>query len=179
MTASHALRIQCVGKTYRSGLHGCTATVRALVDVQLEIAFGEVVAVVGPRGAGKTTLLLCAAGLLTPDAGTIDRRCRSDRRTPVITYLSDIVHANADDSDVVLVDNVDDVRGDVTASFALLYLARRAREHRGGVLLAARDSRLIETVVDRLVRLDHGHLASTAITQQPPLSVRVAEACFR
>ena len=65
------------------------------------------------------------------------------------------------------------------ASFALLSLARRAREHRGGVLLAARDSRLIETVVDRLVRLDHGRLASTAITQQPPLSVRVAEASFR
>ncbi len=36
----------------------------ALVDVNIELNEGEVLAVVGPRGSGKTTLALAAAGLL-------------------------------------------------------------------------------------------------------------------
>ena len=42
----------------------------ALVDVDLHVLRGEVVAVVGPSGSGKSTLLAVAGGLLTPDAGT-------------------------------------------------------------------------------------------------------------
>ncbi len=43
----------------------------ALADCTLAIPAGRVVGLVGPNGAGKTTLLQLAAGLLTPDAGTI------------------------------------------------------------------------------------------------------------
>ncbi|GAA4782571.1 ATP-binding cassette domain-containing protein [Microbacterium gilvum] len=42
------------------------------VDVDLRVAHGETVAVVGPNGAGKSTLLAVAAGLLRPDAGTVE-----------------------------------------------------------------------------------------------------------
>lgn len=43
----------------------------ALRGVSLQLKPGEVVAVTGASGCGKSTLLHCAAGILTPDAGTI------------------------------------------------------------------------------------------------------------
>jgi molybdate transport system ATP-binding protein len=41
------------------------------LEVALEVAPGETVAVLGPNGAGKTTLFRCLAGLLTLDAGHV------------------------------------------------------------------------------------------------------------
>ncbi len=40
-------------------------------DVSLELARGEVVALLGPNGSGKTTSFYCIAGLITPDGGTV------------------------------------------------------------------------------------------------------------
>ncbi len=45
--------------------------VRAVDRVDLQIVAGEMIALYGPSGSGKTTLLLLAAGLLTPDEGSV------------------------------------------------------------------------------------------------------------
>jgi ABC-2 type transport system ATP-binding protein len=43
----------------------------ALAGLDLEVAPGEVFGLIGPDGAGKTTAMRLAAGLLTPDAGSV------------------------------------------------------------------------------------------------------------
>ena len=46
----------------------------AVEDVSLVVSPGEIVGLLGANGAGKTTLIRSAAGLLPPDAGTIEVR---------------------------------------------------------------------------------------------------------
>jgi putative ABC transport system ATP-binding protein len=43
----------------------------ALRGADLEVAAGEILAVMGPSGSGKSTLLHCLAGILVPQAGEI------------------------------------------------------------------------------------------------------------
>src|SRR5688500_9495963 len=57
------LSIQGIGKRY--------ANVAALDAIDLDIASGELVALLGPSGSGKTTLLRVIAGLLHPDTGRL------------------------------------------------------------------------------------------------------------
>ncbi len=56
-----------VKKIYRSG----ELRVEALRNIDMEVAKGEMVAIMGPSGCGKTTLLNCLAGLDTIDEGDI------------------------------------------------------------------------------------------------------------
>ena len=42
-----------------------------LLDVNLRLSRGEVVALLGPNGAGKTTCFYSIAGLIAPDAGSV------------------------------------------------------------------------------------------------------------
>ena len=60
-----------------------------LKNFSLEIAKGQIVGLLGPNGCGKTTLLKMIAGLLVPDAGTIEiaGRRRSELSNLDISYL--------------------------------------------------------------------------------------------
>jgi len=59
------LRARSLGFRYPGASHD------ALVDIDVELRAGEVVAVVGENGSGKTTLAKLLAGLYTPTAGTV------------------------------------------------------------------------------------------------------------
>ena len=170
--AQSVLRIQALSKTYRSGIAGCTATVRALSDVCVEIRAGEVVGVIGASGSGKTTLLLCAARMLAVDEGIIECRARP-------MYFRDVLRAKACESHIVLVDNGDLLRGDVAASFALLSLVRRTRETGRALVIAGREETSIKHLADRILRLDRGHLVSTTPGVLLSVPSRVAEQSLR
>lgn len=76
------LRLTDLTKSYNSGKPN---EVRVLQGVSLEVAPGEVVALVAPSGAGKSTLLHIAGLLDTPDTGTVmiggtDMTTLSDRK---------------------------------------------------------------------------------------------------
>ena len=49
-------------------------TTTALAGLDVDLADGESLAVMGPSGSGKSTLLHCLAGILVPDAGTVSLR---------------------------------------------------------------------------------------------------------
>lgn len=58
------ISIRGLSKTYATGF-------RALIDVDLDIRQGEILALLGPNGAGKTTLISVICGIVTPTAGAI------------------------------------------------------------------------------------------------------------
>jgi putative ABC transport system ATP-binding protein len=63
----NALELRTVSKTFGVG----AAEVHALVGVDLTVARGEFVAVMGPSGSGKSTLLTIAGGLEVPTSGEV------------------------------------------------------------------------------------------------------------
>jgi len=66
-TASIVLESRGLKKTYGSG----EKSIAVLVDANLSLRQGEMVAIVAPSGAGKSTLLHLLAALDTPTSGTV------------------------------------------------------------------------------------------------------------
>jgi nitrate/nitrite transport system ATP-binding protein len=67
MSSGPFLELHGVCKGYGKG----TARSEVLADIDLSVARGELVCIVGYSGAGKTTLVSLMAGLTAPDRGTI------------------------------------------------------------------------------------------------------------
>ena len=58
-------------KNVAKGFGGKRDRAEILAGINLEVAKGEFVAIVGYSGAGKSTLVNMLAGLIAPDSGTI------------------------------------------------------------------------------------------------------------
>ena len=67
-TAPPLLQLRGVSKAYQSA----TDSEAVLDHVDLTIEAGQKVSLMGPSGSGKSTLLSLIAGLLRPDAGTVE-----------------------------------------------------------------------------------------------------------
>lgn len=63
------LSLESIGVSFKAP--GTVERLAILVDVSLAVEAGMMVAVVGRSGSGKTTLLHVAAGLQSPDVGTV------------------------------------------------------------------------------------------------------------
>lgn len=98
----------------------------AVAGIDLDLAPGRAVAVVGPSGAGKTTLLLTLAGLLAPRGGTLELDGADLTRLDRSDVVAAVV-ASPEDAHVfgtTLLENLRVARGDVTPGEARAALAR-------------------------------------------------------
>ena len=74
LTLRTQLRALSAGGVIAQSQRRNSLEVRALVDINLQIAEGDRLGVVGHNGAGKTTLLKVLAGIYRPQRGTIRRQ---------------------------------------------------------------------------------------------------------
>ncbi|HQF31254.1 MAG TPA: ATP-binding cassette domain-containing protein, partial [Hyphomicrobiales bacterium] len=65
MAEAHGIRIEGLRKRYGSG----DTAVDALKEVDMAVAPGEVVGLIGPSGSGKSTLLKCLGAVIEPTGG--------------------------------------------------------------------------------------------------------------
>ena len=70
MAETSGIRISRLSKQYGSG----ETAVEALKGVELQVAPGEVVGLIGPSGSGKSTLLKCLGAVIEPSAGQMALR---------------------------------------------------------------------------------------------------------
>ena len=77
------LSAQALTKRYGSNM--------ALTGLDLELPRGKIIGLLGPNGSGKTTFLKLAAGLLTPNSGslTIDGKPIGPETKALVSYLPD------------------------------------------------------------------------------------------
>lgn len=73
--------------------YGCAP---ALNDLNLQVAPGRIVGLLGPNGSGKTTLIKLANGLLAPSSGEIlvDGKAPGPETKAVVSYLPERTYLN-------------------------------------------------------------------------------------
>lgn len=75
------------------GLHVHYGAIHALKGLDIDVAHGEVVSIIGSNGAGKSTLLRTISGLLRPTEGTIELRGKDIASMPAHHIVAEgIVH---------------------------------------------------------------------------------------
>ncbi|MFO0849212.1 MAG: sugar ABC transporter ATP-binding protein [Gemmataceae bacterium] len=113
--------------------------VLALDGVSLDLAPGEVVAVVGENGAGKSTLMKVVAGVYTPDAGTVEldgRVVSFDGPADAIAAGVSLIHQELNLAENLSVADNLFLGRELTAAGPLRVLSRGAMAAKAGELLA-------------------------------------------
>jgi lipoprotein-releasing system ATP-binding protein len=87
MSAIPLVSVSGLNKFYKGG----TARLHVLRDLSMEVAQGEMVAVVGASGVGKSTLLHVLGGLDRPDSGEVEV---ADRRLADLTDAALVAFRN-------------------------------------------------------------------------------------
>jgi ABC-type cobalamin/Fe3+-siderophores transport system ATPase subunit len=170
---SSDLALRSVTKRFVAGSGSCTAEVTALRDASVHVRAGEVLVVAGPIGSGKTTLLLCAAGLLSCDAGEVFGSARQ------VTYRDLTLPARPIDppsrGSVLLLDSCDHLPELARARASRVI--HQAILAGGAVVLAARDaSACLELVpASATISIVHLHLGRSSPMQRYLPTPRVAE----
>jgi ABC-type multidrug transport system ATPase subunit len=168
---STALELRGIKKSFVAGIGSCRVSAQVLRGIDLTLRVGESVVIVGPRGTGKSTLKLCAAGLLTPDAG--DRIWFGDRARPTAVRRV-LYHTNRGDlaregscgeAHLHLVD-LADADGCATVE---RWVEQRC-ERGDAVLVSSRDEVAARRLGSRVLAMGSGQLHALA-----PRSARVAE----
>jgi ABC-type multidrug transport system ATPase subunit len=144
---SLALRARTLWKSYAAGVEGCWARAWVLRGASLDVDRGECVAVLGARGAGTTTLLYCLAGLLRPDAGSVETEL-----DPVLVEPRRLQEEGAYDGQLLLVDDGLRLRHDTERP-------RFVRERFASTsIIATHELSRVRDVADRFLLLHHGQL---------------------
>ena len=68
MSGRPILSLRNLSKTFRNG----GGSLEVLAEVDLDVAEGELVCLLGKSGCGKSTLLRLVAGFLSPDSGSVE-----------------------------------------------------------------------------------------------------------
>ena len=109
-------------------------TVRAVDDVDLTIAAGEIYGLLGPNGSGKTTLIRLLLGLLRPDGGSVELLGRPMPAKEVLARTGYMTQVSALYADLTVRENLaffaamcgGATRGRIDEALALVELADRA-----------------------------------------------------
>lgn len=108
-----------------------------VVDLELEVRAGELVALLGSNGAGKTTTLMALAGVLQPSVGTVELlgaptkaplHVRTKRGLGLVTEERSVIFG------LSVMDNLRLARGDISLALDLFPELKPLLRRRAGLL---------------------------------------------
>jgi ABC-type sugar transport system ATPase subunit len=151
------LQLRGVGKHF--------GAVQALTDVNLDVAAGQVTALIGDNGAGKSVLIKCIAGIHTPDGGHILWEGHAAHiRTPRDSAALGIETVH---QDLALCDNLDIVQnmflGREKTRFGML--AEEEMETAAGETLGSLAVTTVRSIRQPVASLSGGQRQSVAIAK--------------
>jgi len=181
------LELRGISKQFGEG----DARVDALVDIDLRVDAGELVALIGPSGSGKSTLLSIAGALLSPTAGTatldgLDISSVAEKERAVLRlqkigfifqgsnlvsyltgreqllFLGHLTGLPKDDTGQRADRLLDELGMTGRASHYVEMLANEVHERGKGGVLVTHDERLID-LCDRVVRIADGRLTTESL----------------
>ena len=129
-------------------LHAFRGNIHVLKDVNLEIATGEIITLIGANGAGKTTTLMAVSGIIVPRSGEIlfmDKPIQGKRPDRIVSrgvsqvpegrrifpHLSVIENL---DMGAFLRHDTDGIKKDLEYAFDLFPILAERRHQAGGTL---------------------------------------------